>query len=67
MRFVGQTEVAAFLANCPTLAEPVRAWLTEIKHRRWEGYEARACDFLSVDVSAPPDVVFKLSSSEYVS
>src|SRR5882672_8927558 len=63
MRFVGQTEVAAFLANCPALAEPVRAWLTEIRHRRWEGYQALESDFLSVDVSAPPEVVFNLSPS----
>jgi mRNA-degrading endonuclease HigB of HigAB toxin-antitoxin module len=63
MRFVGQTEVAAFLANCPALAEPVRAWLTEIKHRQWEGCQALASDFLSVDVSAPPEVVFNLSPS----
>lgn len=61
MRFVGQTEVTAFLADCPALTEPVRAWLTEIKHRRWDGYQALASDFLSVDVSAPPEVVFNLS------
>jgi mRNA-degrading endonuclease HigB of HigAB toxin-antitoxin module len=61
MRFLGQTEVAEFLANCPALAEPVRAWLTEIKHRQWEGYQALASDFRSVDVSAPPEVVFNLS------
>jgi mRNA-degrading endonuclease HigB of HigAB toxin-antitoxin module len=63
MRFAGQTEVAAFLADCPGLAEPVRAWVTEIKHRRWEDYQALASDFLSVDVFAPPEVVFNLSPS----
>lgn len=63
MRFVGQIEVAAFLVDHPMSAEPVRAWLTEIKRRRWEGYQALASDFLSVDVSAPPEVVFNLSSS----
>ena len=63
MRFVGQTELAAFLVNCPAFSEPVRAWLTEIRHRRWEGYQALKSDFLSVDVSAPPEVVFNLSPS----
>jgi mRNA-degrading endonuclease HigB of HigAB toxin-antitoxin module len=53
--------VAAFLANCPALSDPVRAWLTEIKHRRWEGYQALESDFLSADASAPPEVVFNLS------
>lgn len=60
MRFVGQTEIAAFLATSPAVAEPIRAWLTEIKHRKWEGYQALASDFLSADVSAPPQVVFNL-------
>jgi mRNA-degrading endonuclease HigB of HigAB toxin-antitoxin module len=63
MRFVGQTEIAAFLADCPAEAEAVRAWLAEIKHRQWGGYEALASDFLSADVSAPPEVVFNLSPS----
>lgn len=63
MRFVGQTEVAAFLADWPALVDPVRAWLTEIKHRQWSGYQALASDFLSVDASAPPEVVFTLSSA----
>src|SRR5262249_40130768 len=61
MRFVGQTEVAAFLADCPAQADAVRAWLAEIKYRRWTDYEALASDFLSVDVSSPPEVVFNLS------
>ena len=63
MRFVGQAEVTAFLANSPALAEPVRAWLTEVRHRHWDGYQALASDFLSADVSTPPEVVFNLSPS----
>ena len=63
MRFVGQTEVAAFLAGNPALADPIRAWLTEIKHRRWDGFQELASDFRSVDVSAPPEVVFNLVTS----
>lgn len=63
MRFVGQTEVAAFLASYPAQAGPVRAWLTEIKHRQWAGYQALASDFLSADVSTPPEVVFNLAPS----
>jgi mRNA-degrading endonuclease HigB of HigAB toxin-antitoxin module len=63
MRFVGQTEVAAFMTNCPAQADLVRAWLAEIKHRRWDRHEALATDFLSVDVSSAPEVVFNLSPS----
>ncbi len=61
MRFVGQTEIAAFLADCPAHAEAVRAWLLEIKHRRWSNSVALTRDFLSADVSSPPAVVFDLS------
>ena len=63
MRFVGQTEVAAFLASSPELADSLRAWLTEIKRRRWNGFQELASDFRSVDVSAPPEVVFNLATS----
>ncbi|MGY3078336.1 mRNA-degrading endonuclease HigB of HigAB toxin-antitoxin module [Bradyrhizobium sp. LM6.10] len=63
MRFVGQTEVAAFLASSPVLADPVRAWLTEIKHRHWNGFQELAFDFRSADVSAPPEVVFNLAAT----
>src|SRR5262249_23544593 len=63
MRFVGQTEVAAFLTGCPAKADAVRAWLCEIKYRDWSGFEALASDFLSVDVSSPPEVVFNLIPS----
>ena len=45
MRFVGQTEVAASWRTSPALADLVRAWLTEIKRRQWEGYQALASDF----------------------
>ena len=60
MRFVGQTEIAAFLLGSPNQGDGVRAWLAEIKHRRWASAEALAGDFGSVDVSAVPVVVFYL-------
>lgn len=58
MRFVGQTEIAAFLAKCPEQGDVVRAWLTEIKYRRWASAEALAADFLNVDASGLPTVIF---------
>ena len=63
MQFVRQTEVAAFLASYPAPAEPASAWLTEIEHGQWAGYQALASDFLSADVSTPPEVVFNLAPS----
>jgi len=60
MRFVGQTEIAAFLVDSPDQGDGVRAWLAEIKYRRWASAEALAGDFLNVDVSAVPTVIFYL-------
>ena len=60
MRFVGQTEIASFLAECPGYALPVRAWLAEMKHRRWTNADAIVADFLNVDASRLPTVVFNL-------
>jgi mRNA-degrading endonuclease HigB of HigAB toxin-antitoxin module len=60
MRFLGQTEIASFLAQCPEQAQAVRAWLAEIRYGRWPGPEALAADFLDVDASDPPVVVFQL-------
>src|SRR5687768_11919937 len=62
MRFVGQTEIAAFLADSPDQGDGVRAWLAEVKHRRWASAEALARDFLNVDVSAVPIVIFYLET-----
>lgn len=63
MRFVGQAEVSAYLASCPEHGDAVRAWLAEIKGRSWTNYAALASDFLSVDTSSPPKVVFDFPPS----
>lgn len=60
MRFAGQTEVAIFLAECPDQGDGLRAWLTEMKHRTWGSADALAVDFLNVDVSCLPVVIFYL-------
>jgi mRNA-degrading endonuclease HigB of HigAB toxin-antitoxin module len=60
MRFVGQTEIAAFLAECPDRGDGLRAWLMEMKHRTWGSADALAADFLNVDVSGLPFVIFYL-------
>jgi mRNA-degrading endonuclease HigB of HigAB toxin-antitoxin module len=60
MRFVGQTEVAAFLAECPDQSDGLRAWLAEMKHRSWGSANALAADFLNVDASGLPTVIFYL-------
>jgi hypothetical protein len=60
VRFVGQTEIASFLLEWPEYAEPLQAWLTEMKHRRWPSADALAVDFPNVDASRAPVLVFYL-------
>lgn len=60
MKFLGLTEVAAYLQNNPTTAETIRAWVGEIKHRNWESAEELRADFRSVDVSQAPTTIFFL-------
>jgi mRNA-degrading endonuclease HigB of HigAB toxin-antitoxin module len=61
VRFIGQTEVSAFVAAWPAYADTVRAWLTEIKYRHWLLPAEMAEDFREVDVSNPPLIVFYLA------
>jgi mRNA-degrading endonuclease HigB of HigAB toxin-antitoxin module len=61
MRFVGQTEVAGFLAQSPGYVDALRAWLAEMKHGRWASAAALAADFQNVDTSELPSVVFYLT------
>jgi mRNA-degrading endonuclease HigB of HigAB toxin-antitoxin module len=63
MRFVGQTEVAAFLADSPAYDNTVKAWVAEMKSGQWGSATALAADFQNVDVSALPWVVFYLLPS----
>jgi len=60
MRFLGLTEIASFVAQCPSHADAVRAWLTEMRHRTWECAAALASDFPNADTSHFPVVVFYL-------
>jgi hypothetical protein len=63
MRFVGQTEVAAFLAGSPAYDSTVKAWVAEMRSGQWASATALAADFQNVDVSALPWVVFYLLPS----
>ncbi|SRR6266436_183421 len=63
MRFVGQTEVAAFLAGSPAYDNTVKAWVAEMRSGQWASATALAADFQNVDVSALPWVVFYLLPS----
>jgi mRNA-degrading endonuclease HigB of HigAB toxin-antitoxin module len=60
MRFVGQAEIAAFLAEYPDHSDGLRAWLAEMKHRTWSCADALAADFLNVDTANLPVVIFYL-------
>lgn len=61
MRFVGQTEIAGFLAQSPGYVDPVRAWLSEMKHGHWTSPAALAADFQNLDTTELPAVVFYLA------
>jgi mRNA-degrading endonuclease HigB of HigAB toxin-antitoxin module len=61
MRFVGQTEIFAFLATWPGHGDAVRAWAAEIKHRSWKLAAELTADFQNVDISRVPIVVFYLA------
>lgn len=63
MRFVGQTEVAAFLAASPAYDDSVKAWVAEMKSGQWGSAAALAADFQHVDMSALPWVAFDLLPS----
>jgi len=63
MRFVGQAEAAAFLADSPSYDVTVKAWVAEMKSGHWESAAALASDFQHVDASALPEVTFYLVPS----
>lgn len=65
MRFVGLTEIAAFVAQYPRDAEAVRAWVTEMKHRTWASAATLAIDFPNADASRLPVVVFFLGPRSF--
>jgi hypothetical protein len=60
MRVVGLTEIAAFLSECPDQSDGLRAWLAEMKYRSWGSADALVADFLNVDASSLPAVIFYL-------
>ena len=60
MRFLGQSEVSEFLAGRPDCGPPVRAWISELKHRDWDCAASLQADFGLVDISALPFVIFHL-------
>ena len=60
MRFVGQAEIHAVLAEWPEHGDALRAWTFEIKHRWWRSTAELAADFRNVDASRIPAVIFYL-------
>ncbi|HCX16612.1 MAG: hypothetical protein CL533_18370 [Afipia sp.] len=60
VRFLGQSEVSAFLSERPDYSLLVRAWVSEMRHRDWDCASALKADFGLVDISALPAVVFYL-------
>jgi mRNA-degrading endonuclease HigB of HigAB toxin-antitoxin module len=63
MRFVGQTEIAAFLLERPLHGDALRAWVAEVKHQRWMSADEMAADFRNVDASDLPIVMFYVAST----
>jgi mRNA-degrading endonuclease HigB of HigAB toxin-antitoxin module len=63
MRFVGQTEVATFLAGSPAYDSTIKSWVAEMRSGQWASATALAADFQNVDVSALPWVIFYLLPS----
>jgi mRNA-degrading endonuclease HigB of HigAB toxin-antitoxin module len=63
MRFVGQTEVAAFLAGSPAYDNTIKAWVAEMKSGQWGSAAALAADFQNVDLTELPWVTFCLLPS----
>ena len=60
MRFLGQSEVSAFLAGQPDCSPLMRAWVSEMMHRDWDCAAALRADFGIVDTSTLPAVIFFL-------
>lgn len=60
MRFVGQSEVAAFLSRSSVYNDAIRSWVTEMKSGQWRSTAALTADYQYVDVTASPTVVFYL-------
>lgn len=61
MKFAGQTEIAAYLAEWPEHGEELRAWLSEMKRRLWSSPVDLVRDFRNVDASRSPVVTFYLA------
>jgi len=60
MKFLGRTQLAAFLRDHPEQADTLQAWLSEIQYRDWRTRDALASDFQSVDATRTPLAVFRL-------
>jgi hypothetical protein len=63
MRFVGLAEIEAFIRDHPPDAEMVRAWVFEMKSRRWDRPEAVIRDHRGANTSRSPTVTFSLASA----
>ena len=63
MRFVGGAEIARFIREHPPETEMVRAWVHEMKCRRWTRPEAVKADLRGADISQPPTIRFHLVSA----
>jgi hypothetical protein len=60
MKLLGQLEVAEFVRMHSGEMEVLSAWVSEIRHRRWNDSLSLITDFQSADADQPPRAVFKL-------
>jgi hypothetical protein len=63
MKFLGQQEAASFLREHSGQGETLRAWVAEVRHRKWDNLEALLVDFENVDATSPPGVVFRFDAA----
>lgn len=59
MRFVGQSEVAAFLRDHHLESERLQSWVAEMRHRHWRSPQHLTTAFRDVDVSHLPTALFR--------
>lgn len=57
MKFLGATELTAFLERHPGQAGALRAWVSEIRHRTWTSVESLTANF-RLAAGRSPEIVF---------
>jgi mRNA-degrading endonuclease HigB of HigAB toxin-antitoxin module len=60
MKFLGRTEISAFIAQYPSCAEDLRVWLVELVNATWSSADALLSDCPRADASRLPTLIFYL-------